>query len=338
MNHLFRKKSLCVEHPYFGMNPVYFCKSANDGTNGGTNIFKPLVILRAITLLPSGITTQGSTMSSSVIFSPTTRQHFRTTLGCWLVCLVAIVGQCSFSAYFIYATQPTLISDLIWYIESWGVWLLVTPFLFNAYYQKASAGSLSLKDLFFLGGCALMAAFILQVILKVVIDESTELMHAIGYFIPRYCAATFGLTLVWIWHNKNLMAKLWNSPEPDQPLIDNIDDNVQQNNLLVYKGRDKKLISLDEIQAVIAAKNYLEIYCTHGEYLMRGTIKMMESCLPESEFIKTHRSALIRQTAITRFKTLASGNGVAVLPNGYELPVSKSFMSSLNRFKKVDAQ
>lgn len=106
--------------------------------------------------------------------------------------------------------------------------------------------------------------------------------------------------------------------------------------LLVNKGADQCLIQTNRIECVSAAGNYVEIIERGQRYLMRAPLKQVEDLLPASEFIRIHRSHLVRLDQIERIKSLPSGNGTVQLRGGQVLPMSKRYRQALQRYRRIE--
>lgn len=258
-------------------------------------------------------------------------------LGCWLMLSIFLIGQCIVSDIFVHQAPARLAADLLWYLQNWGIWLIITPLLYDFYYKRARVGGISLKQ--FVPGALFFytLSVALELLIQRLLSPNLQLMTYILYFAPRYSLAILVFTLVWLWRNKTLVASCWQAeqrqtkpsvalPEPilapqTQPL----------SYIVAFKGRDKAFIRLVDIDGVVAARNYLDIYCPQGEYVVRDTLKNMEALLAGQGFVRTHRSTLVRLSAVHRFKRLASGNGLAILGCNTEIPVNKNFMSALGK-------
>jgi two-component system LytT family response regulator len=80
----------------------------------------------------------------------------------------------------------------------------------------------------------------------------------------------------------------------------------------------------------------VEIIERGQRYLMRTTLKQVEDLLPAGEFIRIHRSHLVRCDEISRIKSQPSGNGTVQLRGGHILPMSKKHKQALQRFRPTE--
>jgi two-component system LytT family response regulator len=90
-------------------------------------------------------------------------------------------------------------------------------------------------------------------------------------------------------------------------------------------------VAIANIQWVRSAGNYVELHTSSGMVLHRSSLDAFEKCLPVDQFLRVHRTALVRATAITAL----SGNGdktyVASLCCGADLPVSERFVGPVRK-------
>lgn len=299
------------------------------------------------------------TVTITMPFAFSRMRDLNMVLCCWLAMLVTVTGQCIVFDVFVIKSPAQVLANLIWFAHSWGVWLLLTPLLYDYYYKQARTGTISLKSFLPAAVVCYALLLILEWLIKTVAEPDLTIVNFLLYFVPRYFIAMLVVTLVWMWRNKTLVANCWQAQKqpvassnthPDlhseasskasvlhltpntttEASFDRQTD-AHLNGIVAYKGRDKAFIRLADIEGVIAARNYLDIYCKQGEYIVRETMKNMEALLAGQDFVRTHRSALVRLSAVSRFKRLPSGSGLALLSNQREIPVNKNFMSSLSK-------
>lgn len=93
------------------------------------------------------------------------------------------------------------------------------------------------------------------------------------------------------------------------------------------------LLPFDQVIWVEAYDYYVKIHTKDRFYLVRDTMKSMESNLPEQQFVRIHKSSIIN---LHKVKNLDNDTGNEVnLTNGQKLRVSRSY---LGRFKKMLTQ
>ena len=71
------------------------------------------------------------------------------------------------------------------------------------------------------------------------------------------------------------------------------------------------------------------IYYNEGKALKQQTMKYYEDNLPESSFLRVHRSYIVNLEKITRLEPYSKDNYVAVLSTGEKIPVSRAGYKTL---------
>ena len=108
-----------------------------------------------------------------------------------------------------------------------------------------------------------------------------------------------------------LMAK---KPEPATPV----------NRVVVRKGNAINLIPVEQIRYVEAQDDYVMIYHSAGKALKQQTMKFYEENLPKNNFVRIHRSYIVKIEEINKIEPYTKDNYVAVLHSGDKLPVSRA--------------
>jgi two-component system LytT family response regulator len=103
-------------------------------------------------------------------------------------------------------------------------------------------------------------------------------------------------------------------PEPATPV----------NRIVVRKGNAINLIPVEKIRYVEAQDDYIMIYHSDGKALKQQTMKSCEDNLSKTDFVRVHRSFLVRVAEIKRIEPYGKENYIAILQSGDKLPVSRS--------------
>jgi two-component system LytT family response regulator len=108
-----------------------------------------------------------------------------------------------------------------------------------------------------------------------------------------------------------ILAKM---PEPLSPV----------SRVVVRKGNAINLIPVDEIKFVEAQDDYVMIHHTGGKAMKQQTMKYYEDNLPGTDFVRIHRSYIVRVREINKIEPYGKDTHVALLKSGDKLPVSRS--------------
>ncbi len=94
--------------------------------------------------------------------------------------------------------------------------------------------------------------------------------------------------------------------------------------IVVRKGNAINLIPVEELKYLEAQDDYVMIHYTNGKALKQQTMKFYEDKLPKTDFVRIHRSYIVRVEEIKRIEPYGKDNHVAILKSGDKLPVSRS--------------
>jgi two-component system, LytTR family, response regulator len=96
------------------------------------------------------------------------------------------------------------------------------------------------------------------------------------------------------------------------------------NRIVVRKGNSINLIPVEQIRYVEAQDDYVMIYHTTGKALKQQTMKSCEENLPKTDFVRIHRSYIVKVEEIKRIEPYGKDTHVAILNSGDKLPVSRA--------------
>lgn len=116
----------------------------------------------------------------------------------------------------------------------------------------------------------------------------------------------------------NLLKKM---PEPVAAL----------NRVVVRKANAINIIPVETIKYVAAEDDYVMIYHSEGKALKQQTMKYYEDNLPREDFVRVHRSFIIRISEIKKIEPYGKDNHIAILHSGEKIPVSRSGFSNLKQ-------
>lgn len=258
---------------------------------------------------------------------------FRTSLLCWGGFMVLLTSYCMLYEVIINDRSANLSGSFSHVFKNWGVWLLTTPVIFAAlrkystkWHDRAAEFVAFVAIIVFISAAVPVAIDLLTHAR----DAATSLM----IFLPRYVAVMGIVYLVWhvFLRDRTVTTE---TIETSPPTIEAAPEIAPEPpaTLLVSKGADQCLIQISRIECVSAAGNYVEIIERGQRYLMRTTLKQVEDLLPAGDFIRIHRSHLVRQDEIERIKSQPSGNGTVQLRGGQVLPMSKKHKQALHRYR-----
>ena len=96
------------------------------------------------------------------------------------------------------------------------------------------------------------------------------------------------------------------------------------NRIVVRKANSINIIPVDHIRYVEAEDDYVMIFHSNGKALKQQTMQFYEDNLPKSDFVRIHRSYIVKVEEIKQIEPYGKDNHVAILHSGDKLPVSRS--------------
>ncbi len=115
--------------------------------------------------------------------------------------------------------------------------------------------------------------------------------------------------------------------EKKEPARNSDDDYLKR--VIVRDGAQIHFIPLDKIQFLEAQDDYVQIVHASGALLKQGTLKYFEDHLPPEDFVRLHRSYIVRIQEIQKLEMISRENYLCILKSGKRIPVSKSGMGRL---------
>lgn len=95
-----------------------------------------------------------------------------------------------------------------------------------------------------------------------------------------------------------------------------------------YRGSVVRLHAADIIR-VEAERDYVRIVAVDRSYLLRATLSDMASRLDHQDFLRIHRSTILRRDRIVGVRHVAAGAWVAIEPEGVEFAIGRSYLDAV---------
>ena len=107
------------------------------------------------------------------------------------------------------------------------------------------------------------------------------------------------------------------------------EDSAAPRDLWVKSRSGYHRIPLETIDYVRAERDYARIVVEGRSHLIPETLTALSGRLGSAGFLRIHRSVLIRTEAVRKIDRRAYGALVAILPDGTELPVGRSYAAEV---------
>jgi len=148
--------------------------------------------------------------------------------------------------------------------------------------------------------------------------------HAVDYLLKPFSRERFGKAI-----------QKWQNQQNEQAvriqdMVAQAKASVAETERVVVKEAGKiKIIPVRDIEYLEAADDYVKINTSEGVFLKNKTMAYFEQTLPSHEFVRCHRSFMVRVPLITRIDPYEKDSYTVRLSTGKQIPVSKSGYSRL---------
>lgn len=104
--------------------------------------------------------------------------------------------------------------------------------------------------------------------------------------------------------------------------------NTWLTRLAVKEENGVIFVPVEQILWIEAANKYVVVHVVDREHIVRQTIQSLEDTLDPKQFVRIHRSILVRKAAVRGLHPLFHGDYIVKLINGAELTLSRNFRGS----------
>lgn len=145
--------------------------------------------------------------------------------------------------------------------------------------------------------------------------------HAIDYLLKPFTKERFDRAVQkWIDTKPTTEAR-----KDTTEILDNIQTSSPKNERVVVKTGNKiKIIPVNDIIFLTADDDYVKIHTAEGSFLKNKTMAYFEKLLGEDDFVRVHRSFIVKIDEITRIDPYEKESHLAILKSGEKIPVSKT--------------
>lgn len=146
--------------------------------------------------------------------------------------------------------------------------------------------------------------------------------HAIDYLLKPFSKERFDKAMQkWLGQKE--------SAAPQKIVTEQIRQPEERSRIVIREGGNIRIIPVGEIHYLEAYDDYVKIFTQKEMFLKKKTMAFYEGSLDASEFVRVHRSYIIRLSQLTRIEPLEKDTHVALLKSGVRIPLSKSGYAKL---------
>ena len=106
-------------------------------------------------------------------------------------------------------------------------------------------------------------------------------------------------------------------------------ERTDSGRLAVRDGRETELVTINEIDWVDAAGDYMCLHVGGKTHIMRSTMKELLAKLPEKDFVRIHRSTIVNIHRVSSVSSLSKGEFRLQLGSETSLKVSRNYRKSI---------
>jgi len=155
--------------------------------------------------------------------------------------------------------------------------------------------------------------------------------HAIDYLLKPISKSRFDKAIQ-KFLTQNNASVLKESKEGTKTFIQEVNENNQSlDRVLVRTGNNIKIIPVSKINYLAADDDYVCIHTDEGSSLKKNTLSFFEKNLNEKEFVRVHRSFIVRINQIIRIEPYEKESHKVILKDKTSISVSKSGYTKLKK-------
>jgi two-component system LytT family response regulator len=154
-------------------------------------------------------------------------------------------------------------------------------------------------------------------------------VHAFDYLLKPFDEERFNIA----WQRAKAQIKLDRTGERDRHILALLEELKAGprylERLVVKTGGRVFFLDVSEILCIEAEGNYVRVYDQTKHYLLRETISGLEEQLDPKQFLRIHRSAIVKIDKIKELQPWFHGEYRIILENGKQLTLSRNYRANL---------
>jgi two-component system LytT family response regulator len=103
--------------------------------------------------------------------------------------------------------------------------------------------------------------------------------------------------------------------------------------LAIKSGGRTVFLRREEIRCFEASGNHVKVRTADASYLLRETIKSLETRLDADRFVRIHRSTIVNVEHVREIRPWYTGEYIVVMTGGRELTLSRGYRANLPRLQ-----
>jgi two-component system LytT family response regulator len=154
-------------------------------------------------------------------------------------------------------------------------------------------------------------------------------VHALDYLLKPFDRERFEAA----WQRAKAQIKLDRTSRRDQDIIALLEELKAGprylERLVIKNGGRVFFLHVQDIYCIEAEGNYVRVYDNQKGYLLRETISSLEEQLDPKQFLRIHRSAIVKIDRIKEMQPWFHGEYRIIMENGKQLALSRNYRANL---------
>jgi two-component system LytT family response regulator len=154
-------------------------------------------------------------------------------------------------------------------------------------------------------------------------------VHALDYLLKPFDGERFEVA----WQRAKAQIKLDRTSRRDQDIIALLEELKAGprylERLVIKNGGRVFFLHVQDIYCIEAEGNYVRVYDNQKGYLLRETISSLEEQLDPKQFLRIHRSAIVKLDRIKEMQPWFHGEYRIIMENGKQLALSRNYRANL---------
>lgn len=147
--------------------------------------------------------------------------------------------------------------------------------------------------------------------------------HAVDYLLKPFSKERFDKAL------QKWLSQQRKEVSPALMLQEEIRQPEERTRIVVREGGNIRIIPVNDVAYLEAYDDYVKIFTGKEMFLKKKTLSFYEKNLDPEQFVRIHRSYIIRLSQLTRVEPLEKDSHVALLKTGVRVPLSKTGYAKL---------
>lgn len=118
-------------------------------------------------------------------------------------------------------------------------------------------------------------------------------------------------------------------PDMNQMVDDALGGGKYLDRIVIRSGSNIHVVYCEDLLCIEASDDYVIVHSAADQWVKKQTLKFYEDKLDPREFVRVHRSFMVKTSAISRIEPYSKDAYIAVLQNSMKVSVSKAGYSRL---------